>query len=71
MKLYALTLRGKRKEWVILADFSRDCYDDIADGCLVSRVGEVINTIPEWYVDLGLPVKLWCAVQDLVNKCSG
>ncbi|HWR66088.1 MAG TPA: hypothetical protein VN364_08210 [Bellilinea sp.] len=65
-KRYALDIRGKRKEWsfVIMAE-PKHVEDWRADGL---HVDEVVNIIPQWWVDLGLPVKLWCAVQDFFWK---
>ena len=57
----SITVRGKQKEW------SFTFYSDPkyipeweADGLVVH---EVLNTIPEWAVSMGL-TRPWCAVQD-------
>jgi len=65
-KLYSLELRGKRHEWSIevLAD-PKHVEDWRADGLDVS---EIENTIPQWYVDMGLPVSVWCFFQDVFMK---
>ena len=62
-KVYALDVRGKRHEWVFLicAD-PKQVEDWRADGLVVD---EVVNTVPQWYVDLGLPVKLLVLLQDI------
>lgn len=64
-KLYMLYIRGKRKEWgfEILAN-PKHVEDWRADGL---RVDEIVNTIPEWWVDAGFSVSLWCFFQDLLN----
>ena len=63
--LLTVTVRGKRKTWCF--DFYGDPkYLDEwrADGLEVS---EVVNTIPAWWVEWGLPVRLWCFCQDVFH----
>lgn len=64
-KHYSLTVRGENKVWIfdILAEppHVEEWRDDGLD------VGEVCNTIPEWYVNAGLPVGLYCFFQDFFN----
>lgn len=64
-KLYSLSVRGKRKEWSfeVLVD-PKYISDWRADGL---QIDEIVNVIPQWYVDAGLPVRLWCFVQDILN----
>lgn len=56
-----IVVRGKTKTWAF--NFTADpkyIAEWEADGLDVS---EVLNTIPEWAVDLGL-TRLWVAIQD-------
>ena len=64
--LHEITVHGKHKTWVF------QFYADPkyvpgwrADGL---EVGEVLNTIPAWWVDtLGLPPGWWCFWQDVLR----
>lgn len=57
---YAVTIRGRQHEWQIpCPDASVEALRE--DGF---EVVEVVNTIPEWVVSLGL-TRSWCALQDL------
>lgn len=65
-KLYSISVRGKTKNWSF--DFYADpkyVKDWRNDGL---QVDEVVNSIPQWYVDMGFPIKLWCFVQDVFRK---
>ncbi len=64
-KLYSLTIRGRHKLWAfdVLVD-PRYVLEWRLDGL---QIDEVVNIIPEWYVEAGLPVRLWCFIQDLLN----
>lgn len=46
--------------WMVWLDQAGlDAYRDAG-----MEVGEVINTIPRWWVDQGYPVRDWCDMQD-------
>ena len=64
-KLYSLNIRGRHKEWgfPIWAD-PKHVEDWRADGL---NVDEIVNIIPEWWVNAGFSVRLWCFFQDLFN----
>ena len=64
-KLYSLNIRGKHKEWgfPIYAD-PKHVEDWRADGLWVD---EILNTIPEWWVNAGFSVLLWCFFEDIFN----
>ena len=63
LKRYVLDVRGKRKEWCFEVWVDPKYIEEWrADGL---RIDELINTIPKWWVDLGLPVKAWCWMQDV------
>lgn len=57
-------VRGKRSEWGIPADLSRDAIEAMRSDGLNIIIPE--NTIPAWVVDLGL-LRVWCFFQDLWN----
>lgn len=67
-KYYALTVRGKRKEWCFIIDADSKYLNDWREDGL--NIGEVVNIIPQWYVNLGLPLKLWCFIQNIIWKIS-
>lgn len=61
-KLYALNIRGKRKEWSFHVWVDPKYLDEWrADGL---SLDEIVNTIPQWWVDAGFSVRLWCWLQD-------
>jgi hypothetical protein len=61
-KLYELNIKGKRKEWCfIVPGTEQHAPDWRADGL---DVDEIVNMIPEWWVNLGFPVRVWCFLQD-------
>jgi len=64
-KTYCLNVRGRKKEWCFLVEIDPKYINEWREDGL--QIDEVVNTIPQWYVDLGLPVKLWCAVQDFLK----
>jgi hypothetical protein len=66
MKLYSLIIRGKYREWTFPILAKPEWVEDWRNDNL--NVDEIINTIPQWYVDLGLPVKLWCFIQDIFRR---
>jgi hypothetical protein len=59
MKTYALTING----------YSFEVYAEpkyITEYLLAGiDIEEITHTIPEWYVDSGLPLNWWCTLQDL------
>ena len=65
MKLYALEIRGKRREWIFPVWVDPKYINDWREDGL--KIDEIVNIIPKWYVDLGLPVKLWCIIQDFIG----
>ena len=65
-RLYALDVRGKKKEWVFPVWVDPKYIEEWrADGL---HIDEIVNTIPQWWVDFGLPAKLWCSIQDFFYK---
>lgn len=64
-KTYAIDIRGKTKTWVFIVHENPKYIKEWQDDGL--HIDEVVNIIPQWYVDLGLPVKLWCAIQDILK----
>jgi hypothetical protein len=61
-KLYGLCVKGKYKEWCFaIFGTEQDVRDWRADGL---EIDEIVNRIPEWWVDLGFSVKVWCFLQD-------
>ena len=64
-KMHILNIRGKRKEWgfEVLVDpkYVPEWREDGLD------INEIVNTVPQWYADLGLPIGVWCFVQDILN----
>jgi len=63
-KLYSVIIQGKWHKW----SFDVWAYPEYAeewkqDGL---QVDEIVNSIPEWWVSIGLPVKLWCFFQDIL-----
>lgn len=66
-KKLAIDVRGKKHEWSFIFDGDPKYLDEWrADGL---HIDEVVNIIPQWYVDLGFPVKLWCDIQTFF--CGG
>ena len=62
---YTITVRGKRRTWSLDLDADPRFVEEWrADGL---EIDEVINTIPAWWVDLGLPVGLWVWAEDFVR----
>lgn len=63
-KQFVIHVRGKQHNWsfVFLGD-PKHIDDWRADGL---KVFEVVNSIPEWAVNLGL-THIWCRMQDVFN----
>lgn len=60
-KLFAIDVRGKQKEWSFhFVGDDRYLGEWLADGL---KVSEVVGTIPKYWVDLGLPLRLWLVWQ--------
>lgn len=63
-KLLSIHVRGKRKSWsFVFSGDPKHIEEWRADGL---QVFEVVNSIPEWAVDLGL-TRAWCFMQDVFN----
>lgn len=64
-KLLCINLKGKRRSWGFnfygdpkyLAEWRADGLD----------ITEIVNSVPAWYVDAGLPVRWWCFWQDVFH----
>lgn len=62
MSHFTVTVRGKMSEWSVrvppeqAAAMREDGFE----------VHEIVNTIPEWVVNVGLQ-RIWCAAQDIWN----
>lgn len=65
MNRYSLRLRGDRHEWNVRVYARSEWVEAWRNDGLV--VDEVLNVIPEWWVDWGLPVDVWCFFEDLFN----
>lgn len=65
MSKYTVTVRGHRREWVFDIGNAEPQHIEQwrADGLVID---EVVNTIPDWAVTLGL-TNLWCVVQDILK----
>jgi hypothetical protein len=57
-------VRGRKSEWGIPTDISREVIEDMRADGLNIIVPE--NSIPLWVVELGL-TRAWCFLQDLWN----
>ena len=63
-KAVTFDIRGQHHRWSVDAVMSQRQIDDMrADGV---DVGELINAVPEWAVDMGL-LRPWCFVQDVLS----
>jgi hypothetical protein len=63
-KLHTMTVKGNKKNY---------CFEVLVDPQYVEEwradgieIYELVNTIPEWVVDIGM-LKTWCFVQDVFN----
>lgn len=63
--LHSVIVRGKGATWCIHAYITKQTAQDWRDDGL--DVTEILNVIPEWWVNWGLPVRLWCFVQDCIH----
>lgn len=60
----SIHIKGKQHEWdFILKDpITWENIKEISnDGILIYRVE---NIIPQWWINLGFPVRFWCFIQD-------
>jgi len=63
VKRYAITIRGRRKEWSFPIWAKPEHVEEWRKDGLI--VDEVLNVIPKWVVDLGL-TRHWCWLQDIL-----
>ena len=64
-RLYGLMVRGNHRTWSFHVEIDPKYLEEWrADGLVIE---EIVNIIPKWYVDLGLPVGTWCFIQDILN----
>ena len=63
-KLLSIEVRGNENSWAFNFYGDSKHLDTWRDDGLI--VNEIINTIPEWIVDLGL-IRIWTFFQDLFN----
>ena len=58
-----IIVRGREKKWGFMFEGNIKFLNDWrADGL---EIDEIINTIPEWVVDIGM-LKPWCFMQDIL-----
>lgn len=63
--LHSVEVRGREHVWLFDAYATPENAQEWRDDGLI--VNEIVNRIPKWYVDLGLPVRAWCFVQDVLH----
>lgn len=63
-KLYSLEIQGKTKTWSFNFYGDTKYLDEWREDGL--HIDEVLNTIPEWAVNIGL-TKVWIFIQDVFN----
>lgn len=64
-RLHNLTIRGKDKTWGFTINVDPKYLPEWrADGL---EIDEIVNSVPMWVVELGIPVRLWCFFQDIFN----
>lgn len=64
-RMLCIDIRGKRKNWTFVFEGDPKYIPEWeADGL---HVEELINTVPEWWVDAGLSVRFYCFFQDIFN----
>lgn len=63
--LHSVEVRGKQSTWLIDTYITPQTAQDWSNDGL--EVREVLNSIPTWYVDAGLPVRWWCFWQDVFH----
>ena len=63
--LHSVTVRGKGHTWCVDTYITRENAEVWRqDGIEVS---EILNTIPKWAVDAGIPVRWWFFWQDVFH----
>lgn len=63
-----LTAHLPEGQFVLNAEVSEDMWRQWARRTMwVTLDGELLNVIPAWWVDLGLPARWWCFWQDVFN----
>jgi hypothetical protein len=65
-KVYSLELMGKHKKWLFEIEAKPEWVEDWREDGLTVNLIE--NIIPEWWVNMGFSVKLWCFIQDIFRK---
>jgi len=64
-KIYGFETRGSVHRWDFHVEISKK------EKAYFESIGidmyQVLNIIPEWWVNAGLSVKIWCFFQDLLN----
>lgn len=63
--LHSVIVRGRGHTWCIDTYITKATAQDWRDDGLDVR--EILNTIPKWWVDAGLSVRLWCFCQDVIH----
>jgi hypothetical protein len=64
-EMYDIEVRGKYKKWSFPIEAEASWVEDWRNDGLI--VNKIVNVIPQWYVDMGFPVKVWVFFQDLLN----
>lgn len=60
-----INIRGKRKNWgFVIFEDPKYLEEWRADGL---DIFEPVNVIPEWWVEMGLPVRVYAFFQDILN----
>lgn len=60
--LHIVEVRGKQSTWLAATYITRKTAQEWREDGL--EVHEAVNSIPNWWIDCGLPMGLWCFVQD-------
>lgn len=63
--LHVVHVRGKGSTWCIHTYITKETAQDWRNDGL--DVSEILNSIPEWAVNAGIPVRLWFFVQDVFH----
>jgi len=61
---YLLKINGNNFGWAFTIEGKKEDLIEWRDDGLI--VEELINTIPDWYVDAGLPIDRYCLAQSLL-----
>lgn len=66
MTKYMLHIKGYWHSWgFIIKGNDANVEEWRKDGLEVEKIE---NIVPEWYVDAGLSIWLWCKIQDLLGR---